>query len=645
MAKYSVRDFQFVFCIFSLIFFTLIGICISLDPEDLDSEVNDQWDHGREKLPTVFIPLLARNKAHSLPTFLAYIENLNYPKDRISLWIRTDHNEDNTTYVIYEWALHVQHLYHRIDFNFSIEPFGYEGEKGPYDWPDARFNHLIDLREQALLQARLDWADYLFAVDVDNFLQNPDVLHILMQQNKTLVAPMLNSLTMYSNFWGGVTEKGYYKRTPEYVLMLKRNMTGLFEVPMIHSTYLLNLRHRVSDKLSYKPSQEYLDSKMDIDDMLIFKESTRSAGIPMYLLNTQVFGKLLPPPGSKDHVYDEAERVTFLRMEAMIEEKDEPLPVSSYISNKFPVPDKMGFDEIYMINLLRRPYRRKRMMLTLKEVGISAKAVDAVDGKAMTTSDIRELGIDMLPGYLDPWAKRTLTKGEIGCFLSHYYIWEEVVEKGYEKILIIEDDVRFEYKFRAKMHYLAEEIERQGHKWDLIYVGRKILNGKSESYLNGSKILVHPSYSYWTLSYMLTLEGAKKLVGQKPLGRMVPVDEYLPIMFNKHPRKEWSKHFEPRDLVAYSVNPLFVFPTHYTGEPNYISDTETSGIWEEAAGIPTARSAEEDKALKKKDGDDKSISNGTNSQSSIKNEKELPNVPSVSAKEESTKDTLEHTEL
>lgn len=97
--------------------------------------------------------------------------------------------------------------------------------------------------------------------------------------------------------------------------------------------------------------------------------------------------------------------------------------------------------------------------------------------------------------------------------------------------------------------------------------------------------------------------------------------------------------------MAYSVNPLFVFPTHYTGEPNYISDTETSGIWEEAAGIPTARSAEEDKALKKKDGDDKSISNGTNSQSSIKNEKELPNVPSVSAKEESTKDTLEHTEL
>ncbi|PIK62023.1 putative procollagen galactosyltransferase 1 isoform X2 [Apostichopus japonicus] len=517
-------------------------------------------------------------------------------------------------------------------------------------------------------------------VDVDNFLQNPDVLRMLLQQNKTLVAPMLNSLTMYSNFWAGVNAKGYYKRTPEYVLMLKRNMTGLFEVPMIHSTYLINLRHRVSDELSYVPSQAYIKSKKDVDDMLTFRHSAETAGIPMYILNTQVFGKLLPPPGSKDHVYDEAERLLFLRMEAMIEEHDQPLPVSSYISDKFPEPDKMGFDEIYMINLVRRPNRRRRMMLTLKELGIAAKPFDAIDGKAMTTTEIERLGIDMLPGYLDPGQRELLQREKLDAFSAittfgkrpaacnfknivtcfnlvlvpagcdvMYRIIVMVVEKGYEKILIIEDDVRFEYKFRAKMFYLEEEISQQGHKWDLIYVGRKILNGKSESYLNGSKILVHPSYSYWTLSYMLTLEGAKKLLAQKPLGRMVPVDEYLPIMYNKHPREEWSKYFEPRDLVTYSVNPLFVFPTHYTGEPNYISDTETSGIWEEALDdTPTDESAETTKdgeALEKKDGEDKVISNGTNSQSTIKEEKELRNVPSVEGKEDSVKESVDHTEL
>ena len=36
--------------------------------------------------PTVLISLLVRNKAHVLPYTLFYIENLDYPKDRISLW-------------------------------------------------------------------------------------------------------------------------------------------------------------------------------------------------------------------------------------------------------------------------------------------------------------------------------------------------------------------------------------------------------------------------------------------------------------------------------------------------------------------------------------------------------------------------------
>ena len=39
-----------------------------------------------EREPTVLIPLLIRNKAHILPYFLNYLQNLNYPKDRISIW-------------------------------------------------------------------------------------------------------------------------------------------------------------------------------------------------------------------------------------------------------------------------------------------------------------------------------------------------------------------------------------------------------------------------------------------------------------------------------------------------------------------------------------------------------------------------------
>lgn len=50
------------------------------------------------------------------------------------------------------------------------------------------------------------------------------------------------------------------------------------------------------------------------------------------------------------------------------------------------------------------------------------------------------LGVDQLPGYYDPFSGRTLTKGEVGCFLSHYNIWKEVwghsghgVPKGHQQ--------------------------------------------------------------------------------------------------------------------------------------------------------------------------------------------------------------------
>ena len=37
-------------------------------------------------------------------------------------------------------------------------------------------------------------------------------------------------------------------------------------------------------------------------------------------------------------------------------------------------------------------------------------------------------------------------------------------------------------------------------------------------------------------------------------------------------------YFSPRNLVGISAEPLLVYPTHYTGEPNYVSDTEDSNI-------------------------------------------------------------------
>jgi len=36
--------------------------------------------------PTVMVAVLVRNKAHTLPWFLQYLQNIDYPKQRIRLW-------------------------------------------------------------------------------------------------------------------------------------------------------------------------------------------------------------------------------------------------------------------------------------------------------------------------------------------------------------------------------------------------------------------------------------------------------------------------------------------------------------------------------------------------------------------------------
>ena len=131
---------------------------------------------------------------------------------------------------------------------------------------------------------------------------------------------------------------------------------------------------------------------------------------------------------------------------------------------------------------------------------------------------------------------------------------------------------------------------------------------ENETWVESSQQLVNVDYSYWTLSYVLSKSGAEKLLKGKPFDQLVPVDEYLPIMYNKHPESRWKEAFSNRNLKvnrnfrnessrnvfsiylfygiltdyfllqAYSIAPLLVYPTHYTGEVGYISDTESSEI-------------------------------------------------------------------
>uniref|UniRef100_A0A8C1UDL9 procollagen galactosyltransferase n=1 Tax=Cyprinus carpio TaxID=7962 RepID=A0A8C1UDL9_CYPCA len=484
--------------------------------------------------PRVLLALVCRNSAHSLPHVLGAIDRLNYPKDRMAVCV---------------WRCNVCNVSlfgNESRIVLSLLLLVYEDESGPKHWTSLRYEHVMKLRQAALDTAREMWADYFLMVDCDNLLTNQDVLWQLMQENKTIVAPMLESRAAYSNFWCGMTSQGYYKRTPAYMPIRRQEKKGCFAVPMVHSTFLLDLRKEASRGLAFFPPHP--DYSWAFDDIIIFAFSARMAEVQMYICNRETYGYFPVPLRSHNTLQDEADSFLHSLLEVMVHSP--PSEPSVYLSLPPKQPDKMGFDEVFMINLLRRSDRRERMLRTLYEQEIACKITAAVDGKALNTSQIEALGIQMLPGYSDPYHGRPLTKGELGCFLSHFNIWTEVRERERER-------------------------ERE------IYIGRKRMQvDRPEKSVPRIHNLVEADYSYWTLGYMISLRGAQKLLRAEPLKNMLPVDEFLPVMYNKHPIEDYMSHFERRDLQAFSAEPLLVYPTHYTGDAGYISDTETSTVWD-----------------------------------------------------------------
>ncbi|CAL4124140.1 unnamed protein product, partial [Meganyctiphanes norvegica] len=538
------------------------------------------------KHPTILVVILARNKAHTLPYFLTMFEQLNYPKDRMSLFIRSDHNQDKTITILEDWVLLNQHKYHsanvRLDKKSEV---AYSTEKSPVEWTEPRFKHMIKLKEQALNHGRKNWVDYVWYLDCDVFLSNPNILRLLIMEDKPIFAPMLKSLATYSNFWGGMAEDYWYKRTDEYIPILERKEKGCFAVPMVHSCFLVDLTRQASDLLTFNPQNISGFEDIPEDDIIAFALSAASIGMDMYVCNMDIYGYIPPPVDEDQQLELDFRQLLSIKLEMLVEYPEVPVsPLLEKYTPALPAKDKMGFSHQYLINLNRRPDRRERMEKSFKLLGLDVEHWSAVDGKLLNDSYLQGLGVFQMDAYKDPWSKRDMTYGEIGCFLSHYYVWEDIVKNGYKEVIVFEDDIRFEPYFREKIIYIMKEAKELTDEWDLIYVGRKKLKNADETWVEGADMLVNVDYSYWTLCYIITHRGASKLLAGKPLGRMVPVDEYLPIMFDKHPEDEWKSYFSPRDLKAFSASPLVVFPIRYTGEEGHISDTEESELIDETLG-------------------------------------------------------------
>ena len=73
----------------------------------------------------------------------------------------------------------------------------------------------------------------------------------------------------------------------------------------------------------------------------------------------------------------------------------------------------------------------------------------AVEGHKIDYAKLQSQGFDTNHSWIDPILYTPLTKGEVGCFLSHWHIWNKCIEKN-EPILVLEDDAILTDKFDMK---------------------------------------------------------------------------------------------------------------------------------------------------------------------------------------------------
>uniref|UniRef100_A0A8B9LVJ5 procollagen-lysine 5-dioxygenase n=1 Tax=Astyanax mexicanus TaxID=7994 RepID=A0A8B9LVJ5_ASTMX len=130
---------------------------------------------------------------------------------------------------------------------------------------------------------------YYFSIDSDVALTNPDTLRILIEENKSVIAPMLSRHgKLWSNFWGALSPEGYYSRSEDYIDIVQAKRVGVWNVPYITQVYLLRgdvLRSRLADVSLFK--QEGADPDM------IFCRAVRDQGVFMFVSNRDEFGRLV----------------------------------------------------------------------------------------------------------------------------------------------------------------------------------------------------------------------------------------------------------------------------------------------------------------------------------------------------------------
>lgn len=191
---------------------------------------------------------------------------------------------------------------------------------------------------------------------------------------------------------------------------------------------------------------------------------------------------------------------------------------------------------IFLLNLDKSVDRLDRMQKLLAGQGLAYRRIQAVYGKDLTQSEVRE--------KVSLWRWRCAqgrapTPGEIGCALSHLKALRAIVDEGLPYACIMEDDIMLMGDLKARLEEM-EKWYREGNQGCVFLFNHDTINGTIRwKYKTDCKGIGPAQDIACSECYCITREDAIKIIkAQTPIAS--PSDGW----------RRWSKYYGLKILTS-----------------------------------------------------------------------------------------------
>jgi GR25 family glycosyltransferase involved in LPS biosynthesis len=176
----------------------------------------------------------------------------------------------------------------------------------------------------------------------------------------------------------------------------------------------------------------------------------------------------------------------------------------------------------FVINLERRKDRYEHIMNNYQSNNYSFEIIKAYDGKEVENNseeyeNIRNNFLKSIENNLQktnnyPYLSfNNFKKGELGVFISNIIIWKKMIDENIDKAIIFEDDCIFTSDFENKLKNVLDDLPTE---FNIIWLGGKTVENYSSNentQISEYICILNEKHPYGAFTYLLSLEGAKKL--------------------------------------------------------------------------------------------------------------------------------------